>query len=207
MRNPQQQRSIESTARMLDAAEELLADGGPDALTVDAVVSRANSSVGSFYARFGDRQGLLLAVQDRFLDRVEAAAIAQASTLVAVDDLREVIEQLVTAFLEVFRSNRNAFNAILVQSLSIQSFRDRGALASQQGARAVTEILGACGAQVTHPDPALAADFTFRTMFALATHIVMMEEGEVTGVVMEPQQWIDQTADMLHLYLGADRSR
>jgi AcrR family transcriptional regulator len=162
--------------------------------------------VGSFYARFGDRQGLLLAVQDRFLDRVEAAALAQAGTLLAVDDLREVLEQLVAAFLEVFRTNRNAFNAILIQSLSIQSFRDRGALASQEGARAFTEILIACGAQVTHPDPALAADFTFRTLFALATHIVMMDEGEVTGAVLEQQQWVDQTTDMLHLYLGADRS-
>ena len=148
---------------MLDAAEELLAEGGPEALTVGAVVARADSSVGAFYARFGDRLGLLLAVQDRFLDRLEAAAIAQASTLVAVDDLRDVLEQLVAAFLDVFRANRNAFNAILVQNLSVRSFRVRGAQASQQGARAFAAILDACGAQVTHPDPAVAADFTFRT--------------------------------------------
>ena len=191
---------------MLDAAEDLLAEGGPDALTVGAVVARADSSVGAFYARFGDRLGLLLAVQDRFLDRLEAAAIAQASTLVAVDDLRDVLEQLVAAFLDVFRANRNAFNAILVQNLSVRSFRVRGAQASQQGARAFAAILDACGAQVTHPDPAVAADFTFRTLFALATHIVMMDEGEVTGAVLDPHQWIEQTTEMLHLYLGADRN-
>ena len=40
---------------MLVAAEELLRLGGADALTVEAVIERAGTSTGSFYARFGNR--------------------------------------------------------------------------------------------------------------------------------------------------------
>ena len=65
-RKPQQARSILSMARMLDAAEAIFADGGDNALTVEAVITRAKTSVGNFYGRFGDHEGLLQAIHDRF---------------------------------------------------------------------------------------------------------------------------------------------
>ena len=71
VRAPQQTRSIASTARMLDAAEEFLDRAGPDALTVEAVVRESQASIGSFYARFGDRLGLLFALQERFHQRLD----------------------------------------------------------------------------------------------------------------------------------------
>jgi AcrR family transcriptional regulator len=190
---------------MLDAAEELLAEGGPDALTVDAVIRRAETSTGSFYARFGDRQGLLLAVQDRFLDRLELAASHQAEMLRGIDDLREALGLVVEGYLDTFRTHRNAFNAIMVQNRSIPSFRERGSLATRSAAASLVAILDERADQVTHPDPAVAADVAFRTLFALATHIVMMDEGEVTGRTLSHTQWSQQTTDLLFGYLTPGR--
>ena len=58
---------------MLDAAEVVFAEGGADALTVDAVVKRPEGSIGNFYGRFGDRDGLLQAMHGRFLERFDEA--------------------------------------------------------------------------------------------------------------------------------------
>jgi AcrR family transcriptional regulator len=203
IRPPRQARSIESTTRMLDAAEALIAEGGPDALTVDAVVSRAGTSTGAFYARFGDRLGLLAAVQERFLDRLRNAAEAQADELADVPDLQQALAILVGGFLTTFRANRHAFNAIMVQNRGIPDFRARGSQATERAAAQLRDLLAERSGQITHPDIARAADMTFRTLFALATQIVMMDESEVTGRTLSEQQWTAETTAMLVAYLTA----
>lgn len=62
-------------ARVLRAARRLLAEHGPDALTMDAVAAAAGVGKGTVFRRFGDRAGLAAALvdegmrdlQDRFL--------------------------------------------------------------------------------------------------------------------------------------------
>lgn len=110
--------------RMLDTAESPLDAGGPDALTVDAVVQAAHTSTDSFYARFGDRHGLLVALQDRFLERLTG-----------------------------------------------------------------------------HPEPAVAADVAYRTLFALATQLVMFDEDEITSQQYTNQSRATETATLLLAYL------
>lgn len=204
-RPPQQARSIESTTRMLDAAEALIAEGGPDALTVEAVITRAGTSTGAFYARFGDRLGLLAAVQERFLGRLHAAAAAQAEALAQVSDLRQTLAIMVEGFLATFRINRNAFNAVMVQNRGAPDFRARGSRTTQSAATQLRGLLADRSEQISHPDLDVAADIVFRTLFALATQIVMMDEAEVTGRSLSDQQWADETTDLLVAYLTSPR--
>lgn len=188
---------------MLDAAEHLLATDGPDALTVDAVIARARTSVGSFYARFGDRHGLLLAMQDRFLSRLTDALDATVTAAAAEDDLPTAVRTLVTEFLKAFREHRTAFHAYLLQNRSDPQMRDRGAQASRQAADAVNRLLHARGDHVHHPDLDLAADFTYRVLFALATQTVLLDDLDVTGHHHSPTTWTDQTTTLLLAYLHA----
>jgi AcrR family transcriptional regulator len=188
---------------MLDAAEALIAEGGPDALTVEAVIARAGTSNGAFYARFGDRLGLLAAVQERFLGRLREAAAAQAAELADVADLRRALAIMVDGFLATFRTNRNAFNAIMVQNRGVADFRARGGQATERAAAQLHALLADRSDQVTHPDLDTAADVAFRTLFALATQIVMMDESEVTGCTLSEKQWADETTSLLVAYLTA----
>lgn len=190
---------------MLDAAELLIAEGGPDALTVDAVILRAGTSTGSFYARFGDRVGLLAAVQERFLSRLREAAAAQADEIAEVPDLRQALTIMVEGFLSTFRTNRNAFNAIMVQNRGVPDFRARGSRATESAAAQLRRLLADRSEQVTHQDLDTASDFAFRTLFALATQIVMMDEAEVTGRVLSDRRWVEETTDLLVAYLTAPR--
>lgn len=56
---PLQARSRRTFGRILKAARELLAEEGPEALTVQAVLERSGVGAGSFYARFDDRDALV----------------------------------------------------------------------------------------------------------------------------------------------------
>ncbi len=62
---PQQARSRRTLERIVRAALELLEREGPDGVTVQAVVARARSSVGSFYARFRGKEDLLEYLEER----------------------------------------------------------------------------------------------------------------------------------------------
>ncbi|GIS78817.1 MAG: hypothetical protein CM1200mP14_03830 [Gammaproteobacteria bacterium] len=56
---PKQSRSRQTLERIVQAALEILEEQGHKALTVQTVVDRAHSSVGSFYARFSGKEDLL----------------------------------------------------------------------------------------------------------------------------------------------------
>lgn len=200
-RQPVQARSVASTHRMLDAAEYLLATTGPDALTVDAVIRRAQTSVGAFYARFGDRHGLLVAMQDRFLSRLIDALTGTVTAAAAAPDLPAAVHTLVTEFLKAFREHRTAFTAYLLQSRSDPQMGDRGAQASRQAADAVGRLLLQRRDQVRHRDLDLAADFTYRTLLALATQTVLLDDRDVTGRDHDPTTWAEQTTTLLLAYL------
>lgn len=79
---PRQDRSRRTLERIVRAALAILEEQGPDALTVQAVVSRARSSVGSFYARFGGKEDLLAYLDRRLweeaMERWDAAVAARA---------------------------------------------------------------------------------------------------------------------------------
>src|SRR4051812_40094663 len=74
-RAPRQARSRATWARVLDAGLELLEEGGYQALTVDALCARAGATPPSVYARAGNKEGLLLAIYEHAMQRVDAAGI------------------------------------------------------------------------------------------------------------------------------------
>ncbi len=197
---PKQARSLASMHRMLDAAEALLDTGGPDSLTVEAVVRDADASVGSFYARFGDRQGLLIALQDRFLDRLDAS-LGQAFEPAPDTDLAAAVARAVSSFLDAFRANRQAFVAFMLLNRSEPSMRARGARASLAAAAAVARLLERHSDEIAHPDLELAADVVYRTLFATATQTVMFDDDEISGHRASDQDRSSEVTRLLLAYL------
>jgi AcrR family transcriptional regulator len=68
-RAPMQRRSVERVQRMLDAAQELVAELGYDAVTTTLIAERADVSIGSLYQFFPDKQAVVRAVALRNLER------------------------------------------------------------------------------------------------------------------------------------------
>lgn len=67
-REPIQRRSVARVQRMLDAAQELVAELGYDELTTTLIAERAEVSIGSLYQFFPDKQAVLRAVARRNLE-------------------------------------------------------------------------------------------------------------------------------------------
>lgn len=65
--NKQQLRTERSTNALLEAAAELIAEGGLEALTFAAIGERAGYSRGMVTARFGSKDGLIEALIDRIV--------------------------------------------------------------------------------------------------------------------------------------------
>ena len=124
---PRQQRSRDSQERLLKAAEALIKSKGFEALTTAEVVRRSRTSIGTLYARFGDKTALLHAVQDRVQAREEAAMRAQ---LAKVDwdslSLDESVRQLLEIKHSANEGDDRLFEAFVVHGATDPVLRAAG---------------------------------------------------------------------------------
>ena len=97
---PKQPRSRKTLERLVAAALAILEEKGPAGVTVQAVVARARSSVGSFYARFRGKDELLAYLRENIRGSATAdwseAVLAKSWSDNALPDLAgEVIDLLI----------------------------------------------------------------------------------------------------------------
>lgn len=67
---PRQKRSQAAMERILEAAQQLIAEEGIAGFTLNAVAARAGVAVGTVYQRFANKEDLLVSAQQRWLDEV-----------------------------------------------------------------------------------------------------------------------------------------
>ena len=66
-REPQQSRGQRRIEMILDAAEDLFAEVGYDGATTNAIASRAQTSIGSLYQFFPNKEAIVQGLADRYL--------------------------------------------------------------------------------------------------------------------------------------------
>jgi AcrR family transcriptional regulator len=192
VRPPVQARSRRTLARILDASLTLLGERGWDGLTVQDIVSRAGTSVGSFYARFSGKKDLLSYVEESVWTRARERWDEQLSARIGQGDLlRERIRTVVELLLEA-QENES------VKRLS-PVWGDAGG-GSEFGCHlrdTTAAMLLERRTEIRHPDP-LAA--------------IWLGHAAVTGAVRErPEGWEDgplaeELARLWLCYLGQRES-
>jgi AcrR family transcriptional regulator len=87
---PKQPRSRKTLERLVQAGLQILEEEGAEGFTVQAVVARARSSVGSFYARFGGKDDLLAHlrehIRDKAIDEWGDAVLSKTSSIVGLSE-------------------------------------------------------------------------------------------------------------------------
>jgi AcrR family transcriptional regulator len=101
-RVPQQARSKAKVARVLDAADELLAREGADALTTTRIAAEAGVSVGALYQYLPDRTAIIDALAARYLGRLEALMDSLVE-LANSERWPDPVDVLVDAFTALYR--------------------------------------------------------------------------------------------------------
>ena len=201
VRKPQQARSILSMARMLDAAEALFAEGGVEALTVEAVVERSSTSVGSFYARFGERDGLLEAMHERFLERLATGGQIAIQAAARQKKLVGALEVLITHIFAIVREYRNSARFFVMHRSTDVKMRAQGIQANAFFARMFTDLVLRYQNEIAHAKPANAADVAWRMTFAMFAQQVMFENQEVSGAAISDKALVRELARCLTAYL------
>ena len=160
-RPPRQQRSAATLDRIVKAAEELFAEGGFEATTVDDIVARAGSSKGSFYARFTDKQALLAYLGGECLSRAKATwAELLDPERTASRPLDTVIEELVRNLVADYRGS----DGPLMRALTIEARQQPGGEFQEMTddldrhiRDSLEGLLRARSAEISHPSPKRAA--------------------------------------------------
>jgi AcrR family transcriptional regulator len=202
-RKPQQARSILSMAKMLDAAEAIFAEGGDNALTVEAVVKLANTSVGNFYGRFGDRDGLLQAMHERFLLRLGGAAHVAVAAAGNEKTLAGAIEVFLSHVFTATQEYRNSARFFVLHRSADQNLRAQGIRANAVFAGIFTTLVLSHRDEIAHANPAIVTDVAWRMVYAALAQQMMFDDQEVSGVPMTIPALVHEISCCIVAYLKA----
>lgn len=159
---PQQSRSRRTLERIVAASLEILASEGPAGLTVHAVVDKADSSVGSFYARFRGKDDLLEYLGERVwqeaLDRWNAAVVGHDWSAL---DFPGLVEGSVTLLIDAQRSR-----SVYLRSIDQASGRRTDAYARfrSQLLSGLADLLLERSDEIAHEDPEVAVRLGLRAV-------------------------------------------
>ena len=193
---PKQARSIATEQKMLAAAEELLQNGDPQHVTVENVVRLSGSTVGSFYARFGNVEGLFEALHKRYLDSIfESKLISATSQSIAQPDLKSSIRYGYKTILEFGYKNRKLL-AYFITHPSDDALMIRRVLVDS-----MLNNLKAHRSEVAHKDLKRASENAMRLVHMAFVGVVFLDPSDFVGRKTSLSSLIDTYTQMTYLYL------
>jgi len=174
---PRQARSQETLERILDAAEALVAEKGFEDSPVAEIVARAGSSVGAFYARFHDKEGLLHALYERYYEEAVATTdVALAPERWQGARVADLIPVVIRFLVSIFRERRGLMRAFVVRNHTHPEFQARQLRLSHHViARLGTVVLARRG-ELAHPDPERAVRFALMLVFSALETLILFGE-------------------------------
>ena len=175
---PRQARSQRTLERSLTAARELFAEQGVESTSVADIVARADSSVGSFYARFPCKDDLVRHLEvGLWTEALERWQQGLASRRWEELTVQHLVEGLVHLLVRTYGAEAVQREALGVHSRSQgweQGDRDRF---HQTVLEALRAHLGERRDEMDHPDPDVAIELGYRAVVG-GIREVMEQAGE-----------------------------
>jgi AcrR family transcriptional regulator len=123
--------------RAVDAAAALIGTAGVASATLEAIAENAECSVHSLYAAFGGREGLLQAVYDRYIPRLE---VREATSGSSKAELAETVRGIFRWLTSVYLQEPRVLAAVLAETLARPAGSGAGALIEHGALRLVAEL-------------------------------------------------------------------
>jgi AcrR family transcriptional regulator len=197
LKPPKQVRSKRTLERIVRASLEILEEGGPEALTVQALVRRSGSSVGSLYARFDGKEDLL-----HYLgERVWREAAARWDRVLEGEGLDQLaLPQLVDGAVRLLADTAPA-------RMTALSALDRSSGSGRQARRRFREhlllgierLLLGRSREIRHPNPPVAVRLGLQAALALLEGPSEGPGGTETAI--PPDERVEETTRLLLSYL------
>lgn len=200
---PRQQRSQETLDRILDAAAALVADKGFEDTPLQEIVRRAGTSVGAFYTRFHDKDGLLFALHERFLDE------AVATTDDALDPRRwsgaplaDVIGAVVRFLVSIYREQEGLLRAFMIRHHRDAEFRARQSRLSRHLNQRLAELLAGRAHEIAHPAPTRAIPLGLLGVLATLDATILFGDLHAPDLALSDDDLASELARSWLAYLG-----
>ena len=192
---PKQTRSRRTLERIVTASLTILEEHGPTALTVQAVVERADSSVGSFYARFKGKSDLL----DYLGARVWQEALERWNEALASRDLSglELSELAAGSVGLLYDAQRSRSTYLRALDRAVSGSEDAYTAFRKQLLDGISELLLARREEIDHLRPELAV-----RLGLLAVLGVIDAEEAASGEPLPRAVLVKEATDLLLGYLA-----
>lgn len=203
---PQQQRSERTRQRLLDAAEELLVADGVNGLSIPAIVARAGSSVGGFYARFKDKNELLRALEERFFADMgkRVAGLIDPERWEGLPTA-VIVDAAIGELVSVVRTHKQLVAAFLLRALQDDELRDEGIAFRDSVSQSFRTFLATDRREdVAHPEPELALDLAVQAAFAFMEQHILLGETRSVGRVLSDEDLVRELARLVRAYVGIE---
>src|SRR5688572_5461623 len=155
---PKQARSEDSLRRLLDAAESLLSERNFTEVSIADIAKRARSSVGGFYARFRDKDELLLALQERFVGELEGRFAEVETHVSPKGGISGLLKPSLHMLVEIYRTRRGLLVAFASRAAENRRLHQAGLAFRHNVITRFTKLVLQFRADIAHPDPELAAE-------------------------------------------------
>ena len=174
---PQQSRSQETLDRILDAAEQVLAEKAFGEATLAEIMERAGVTVGAFYRRYPDKNALLRHLDERFFgemlarseELLDPARWEQATA-------RQVIEEMTRQAVEVYSARRGLLRSLFLRARTDTVLQQSALHVNEQFISKLRAVLMPLRAQIDHPDPERAIELGFMMMIGALRELVVFGE-------------------------------
>jgi AcrR family transcriptional regulator len=200
-----QARSQETLERLLEAAEEVVSEKGFDSATVSEIVRRAKSSVGAMYARFNDKDSLLVVLHERFCEQ------ALATTDAVLDPARwdgapitEILSTALPFVVHVYQQKRGLLRAFMLRGCTDAQFAERASRVGREISDKLIKLLMRRRHEIRHPDPVLAVDFALRACFDVLDLATFYGDIQRSKVQLTQDQLAEEITRMFLCYLGIE---
>jgi AcrR family transcriptional regulator len=173
--NPTQARSKKALERFLNVAAELLADNRFEDTGISQIAVLAESSVGTFYRLLGDKDVLLYAVHERFVEQGRSAIDSLVQNLGHSElPLSGQIEAFIQGIITLFEGREGLLRALVRRSSADLQFRQRfHQLNAYIGQTFCAIVLARCN-ELRHPQPQQAADLAAHMLLASLNYLTMV---------------------------------
>jgi AcrR family transcriptional regulator len=189
--------------RMLDAGEQLFYEGGSPALTLEAVIERADTSTGSFYARFGDMRGFLDAMHERVLETLGAEVEPVFAKASQQTDLETALQTLCTGGFDVISRYRAQTYFFAVGNAQDAQWRAMGAQFTLGMNEAMTQLIKSFVPKSSSAAAKRQIDIAARMMIASVFQQIMLDQTEISHLSLSQKATATELAAMLSAYLQA----
>ena len=203
IRPPQQARSQRTLERILDAAETLVSEKGFEGTSVAEVASCAGSSVGAFYSRFRDKDGLLFALHDRFLEQATATADdALDPQRWAGQDTSAILEVVVRFLVAIYRERSGLLRAFVLRNQRDSGFRERQGRLTHHVSTKLAALLLERRDEMSHENPERSVALGIVITMSAIEAAILFREFRSGGLVLSDDDFAAELTLAFLAYLG-----